>query len=86
MNAAIEQHVRMCDQCRAEGLLHLATEKRVAARGGYSERSNRPLRVIALIATLVLLALLLYQLLSHGGRPPLGVHATVLVAALPTTP
>jgi hypothetical protein len=85
MNAAIEQHVRTCDQCRTEGLVRLATEKRVAARDGYKGRSNRSLRVVALLATLVLLALMLYLLLATGGhsrRSPLGLHVFPTLAVI----
>ena len=76
MNAAIEQHVRSCDKCRAEGLAHLATERRSAARlarGGYGGSASRPLRMIALMATLLLLALLIYLLFSSSGH---GVHSS----------
>jgi Putative zinc-finger len=67
MNAAIEQHVRSCETCRAEGMTHLASEKRAAVRlgraGSGGSTGGLP-RIIALIATLLLLALLLYVLLS----------------------
>jgi anti-sigma factor RsiW len=67
MNAAIERHVRSCETCRAEGLEHLATEKRSAvrlSRRGSGGRAGGLPRVIALLATLLLLALLIYVLVS----------------------
>ncbi|HEY7982858.1 MAG TPA: zf-HC2 domain-containing protein [Ktedonobacterales bacterium] len=75
MNAAVEQHVRSCERCQAEGLRHLATEKRSAlrlARRGPQGRSGGLPRVIALIAALVLLALFLY-LLTHPGARTVGL-------------
>jgi hypothetical protein len=81
MNAAIERHVRSCDQCQAEGMGHLATEKRSAVRlgrRGYSGRSGGFPRVIALLAALLLLALMIYLLSTssvHSARLSLGAVA-----------
>jgi hypothetical protein len=71
MSAAVERHVRTCSSCQAEGLVHLATERRAAiriARRSSSRRSNtnRP-RLLALAATLVLLALLIVILTTSKG-------------------
>lgn len=79
MNAAIEQHVRTCEKCRAEGMVHLATEKRWAVRLARSGgRSGSRLRLIALIATLALLALLVYLLLTSSGHSVHLPHLTPL--------
>jgi anti-sigma factor RsiW len=79
MNAAVEQHVRSCEKCQAEGMAHLATEKRSAvrlSRRGYGGRSGGFPRVVALIAALLLIGLMVYLMANskaHARGPSLGV-------------
>lgn len=90
MNAAIEQHVRSCEKCQAEGMGHLATEKRSAvrlSRRGTGSQSGGFPRVVALIAALLLLALMVYLMAnskSHARWPSLSeVPRVVRALSLP---
>jgi Putative zinc-finger len=70
MNDAVERHVRACEICQREGMVHLATQKREAVRKvrrslRHRGRSGR-LRLIALCAALALLALFLLYASDHG--------------------
>jgi hypothetical protein len=70
MNDAVERHVRSCEICQREGLVHLATQKREAVRTVRRGLRNRGrgvrLRLIALLAALALLAMILLYASDHG--------------------
>lgn len=70
MNEAVERHVRGCEICQREGMVHLATQKReavrVVRRNLRSKGRGGSLRLIALLATLALIALFLLYASDHG--------------------
>lgn len=70
MNDAVERHVRGCEICQREGMVHLATQKREAVRTVRRSLRGRgrggSLRLIALLAALGLLALFLLYASDHG--------------------
>jgi hypothetical protein len=70
MNEAVERHVRSCEMCQREGMVHLATQKResvrtvrraLRTRGGGGRR-----RMLALLAAAVMLGLLMLYAGQHG--------------------
>jgi hypothetical protein len=70
MNEAVERHIRACEICQREGMVHLATQKREAVRTVRRSLRGRGrggrYRLIALLATLALLALFLLYASDHG--------------------
>lgn len=96
MNAAVERHVRSCQICQQEGLLHLATQRREAVRvtrkRGSTRRSTRQFRMFALLLSVALVIVLFLVTTARGqrwpwtGRGTQPPHATTASATPAVTP